>query len=172
MLQIIGIGLILGATIWIGISFAAKERFRLQELEELERAILQLEGQIQYLSAPLPEGLETIGWKVDGVIGKIFRQAAERMQERDGSSAEGIWQEVWQEKAGKLFFSQEDLDAVLLFGKTLGYLDKEQQKNQIQLLLRYLKTALERGRKRLDKNGRLYYGMGGLSGLLLVVMLL
>ncbi len=172
MLQIAGAVLILSATLWIGTYYAAKEKYRLQELEELERAVLLLEGQIQYLSAPLPEVLENIGWKAEGVIGEAFRQAAERMQNRDGNSAEVIWTEVWREKKSSLFFLSEDMGAVLLFGKALGYLDKEQQENNIQLLLRYIRTALEQGRKRLDKNGRLYYGMGGLSGLLIIVMLL
>ena len=40
------------------------------------------------------------------------------------------------------------------------------------LLLRYLEEALAQGRKRLEKNGRLYYGIGGLSGLLIIVTLL
>ena len=172
IIQLTGALLVLGATIWMGIYFAAKEKYRLQELEELERSILLFEGQIQYLSAPLPEVLESTAWKMDGVMGDVFRQAAKRMQERDGDSAEEIWAEVWQSKAEQLFLTEEDMEAVLLFGKTLGYLDKEQQENNIRLLLRYIRNALEQGRKRLDKNGRLYYGMGGLSGLLVVVMLL
>ena len=61
---------------------------------------------------------------------------------------------------------------VLSFGKTLGYLDKAQQEGSICLLLRYLEEALAQGRKRLEKNGRLYYGIGGLSGLLIIVTLL
>ena len=172
IIQLTGAVLILGATLWIGAYFAAKEKYRLQELEELERSILLLQGQIQYLSAPLPEVLESTAWKTNGMIGEVYQQAAKRMQEREGGSAEEIWAEVWQGKAERLFLTTEDVDAVLLFGKTLGYLDKEQQESSIQLLLRYIRNALEQGRKRLDKNGRLYYGMGGLSGLLVVVMLL
>ncbi len=73
-------------------------------------------------------------------------------------------------RAGMAF--QQRMDALLLFGKTLGFLDKEQQKNSIRLFLRYLESAQEQGRRRLDKNGRLYYGMGVLSGLMLVTVLL
>ena len=64
------------------------------------------------------------------------------------------------------------LVAVLSFGKTLGYLDKAQQEGSIRLFLRYLAEALEQGKKRMEKNGRLYYGVGALSGLLLIVTLL
>ena len=48
----------------------------MQELAELERAILLLQSQIAYLSAPLTEVLESISWKAEGVIGEIFAQAA------------------------------------------------------------------------------------------------
>lgn len=172
MIRLAGIALVLGATLWFGAYFAAKEKYRLKELEELERGILLLQSQIQYLSAPLPEVLESISWKTDGIIGKIFQEAAERMAERDGASAELIWEEVWRKQAVHTFLTGEDLDAVLLFGRTLGYLDKEQQESSVRLLLRYIENALEQGKKRLEKNGRLYYGMGGLSGLLIVVTLL
>ena len=81
-------------------------------------------------------------------------------------------QEVWKTEAAYTFFTGEDLDAVLLFGRSLGYLDKTQQENSIHLFLRYIDGALAKGRKRLEKNGRLYCGVSGLSGLLIVVTLL
>lgn len=138
----------------------------------MERGLILLQSQINYLSAPLPEVLESISWKTEGVIGQAFLEAAERMSARDGSSAEEIWNDVWQKMFPHLFLTTEDLDALLLFGKTLGYLDKKQQESSILLLQHYIQSTLERGKKRLEKNGRLYYGMSSLSGLLLIVALL
>lgn len=172
MLRLMGCVLIFGAALWIGASFAAKEQYRLRELEELERSILLLQGQIAYLSAPLPEILASIAQKTEGSIGAAFQEAAMRMARREGSSAEEIWQEVWQEKAPQTFLSAADAEAVRLFGKTLGYLDKAQQEGGIRLFLRYLAENRAQGKKRLEKNGRLYMGVSGLSGLLLIVTLL
>ena len=160
MMRLLGSVLVLGATLWFGAYFAAKEKYRLQELAELERAILLLQSQIAYLSAPLTEVLESISW------------TAAVMAERERASAEEIWTEAWSKKRNQIFLTAEDLDMVLSFGKTLGYLDKAQQEGSICLLLRYLEEALAQGRKRLEKNGRLYYGIGGLSGLLIIVTLL
>ena len=172
MIRILGSILILGSSLWFGISFALKEKYRLEELEELERGLLYLQGQIQYLSAPLAEALESVGWKAEGQVGRIFQQTAVKIAERQAETAEQVWQEVWQNEAVHTFFTGEDLDAVLVFGRSLGYLDKAQQENSIRLLLRYIDGALTRGRKRLEKNGRLYCGVSGLSGLLIVVTLL
>ena len=105
-------------------------------------------------------------------MGGIFQKTAEQLAARQGETAEEIWQKIWREEAVHTFLTMEDLDALLVFGRSLGYLDKTQQENSIQLLLRYIEDALTKGRKRLEKNGRLYYGMGCLSGLLIVVTLL
>lgn len=172
MIRLLGSVLIMGATLWCGAYFAMKEKYRLQELEELQRALLYLQGQIGYLSAPLAEALESVSRKMGGQLGGIFQKAAEQLAARQGETAEEIWQKIWREEAVHTFLTMEDLDALLVFGRSLGYLDKTQQENSIRLLLRYIEDALAQGRKRLEKNGRLYYGMGCLSGLLIVVTLL
>ena len=172
MIRILGIVFVLSATLWCGAYFAMKETYRLQELEELERALIYLQGEIGYLSAPLAEAMEGISWKLEGQIGGIFHQVAEKLAERKEETAEKVWKEIWQKEGIHSFLTLEDLDAILAFGCSLGYLDKTQQEKSIGLLLRYIENALSRGRKRLEKNGRLYYGMGCLSGLLIVVTLL
>ena len=121
-MRLLGSVLVLGATLWFGAYFAAKEKYRLQELAELERAILLLQSQIAYLSAPLTEVLESVSWKAEGVIGEIFAQAAAVMAERERASAEEIWTEAWSKRRNQIFLTAEDLDMVLSFGKTLGYL--------------------------------------------------
>ena len=90
MIRLLGICLVMGATLWFGAYYAMKERYRLQELEELQRGLVYLQGQIQYLSAPLAEAMESVGWKMNGQLGMIFQQAAEKMKERAGDSAEEI----------------------------------------------------------------------------------
>ena len=171
MIRILGIFLIMGATLWFGAYFSMKEKYRLQELEELERGLFYLQGQIGYLSAPLAEAMESISWKMRGQLGDIFRQMGEKLTEKQGDSAEQIWEEVWKKEAIHTFLTAEDLMEILYLGKSLGYLDKNQQENSIGLLLSYIESALLQGRKRLEKNSRLYYGMGCLSGLLIVVTL-
>ena len=172
MIQIVGALLVLGAAVYFSACFAERERYRLQELKELERASVALEGQISYLAMPLPELMESIGEKAQGALQGIFLETALLMRERTGGSAEGIWSDVWERRKAETFLTKQDLEAVLLFGKTLGCADREQQAGNILLFRRYLEEAAAQGKKRLEKNGRLYYSIGGLSGLLLIVMLL
>ena len=90
MIRMLGVFLIMGATLWFGAYFAMKEKYRLQELEELERGLFYLQGQISYLSAPLGEAMESIGWKIQGQLGDIFRQLAESFAEIFFGNASGI----------------------------------------------------------------------------------
>lgn len=43
MIRIAGVSLVMGATLWFGMYFAMKEKYRLQELEELERGLIYLQ---------------------------------------------------------------------------------------------------------------------------------
>ena len=172
MIHLLGVLFIMGASLWFGAYFAGKEKYRLRELEEMERGMVYLEGQITYLSAPLSEAMEGVSWRMEGEIGAIFRQVAEALAARQGETAEEIWRQVWTEAFPRTFLRDEDQRNILSFGHSLGYLDRVQQEKSIGLLLRAIEGELSVGRQRLEKNGRLYYGVSALVGLLVVVSLL
>ncbi|WP_304507206.1 stage III sporulation protein AB [Anaerotignum sp.] len=172
IIQGIGAFLIVSATTLVGFAFAAKEKYRRNELGEIERGILLMKNQISYLGTPLGELLGQISWKTEGVAGLAFQEIANRMEERQGNSAEEIWESTWVEVGKKSYLTAVDLEELTAFGRTLGFLEKEQQEGSMDMLLHYLREVQEKISKRLDKNGRLYYSMGVLSGLLLVITLL
>ncbi len=172
IIQGIGIILILSATTLCGFAFAAREKYRLKELGEIERGILLMKNQISYLGTPLTELLEQISWKTGGITGQAFQEISAKMAERQGNSAEEIWESIWLRLGKKSYLSAVDLEELLAFGKTLGFIEKEQREGSMDMLLHYLREQQESIKKRLEKNGKLYYSMGVLSGLLLVITLL
>lgn len=172
MLQGIGAILIILATTSTGAALGAREKYRLKDLEQLERALLLMKNQISYLGTPLAELLEQISWKVEGVIGTVLQEISRCMTARDSGTAEEIWERIWLETGKNTYLTAADLDEVIAFGKTLGFLEKQQQEGSVTLLLLYLREGQSRIKKRMAKNGKLYYSMGVLSGLLLVITLL
>lgn len=171
-LRIIGITLILVCTTLMGAYFALRERYRLQDLQELERAVLLLENHILYLGEPLPEVLESISYKTFGNVGMILQEIAQEMGRRQEETADMIWERVWKRFLPKTYFSGEDYTMILSFGRTLGFLGKSQQKGSTELFLHEIRDAEQKLNKKLEKNGKLYYGMGMLGGILLAVVLL
>lgn len=172
MVQSIGICMILAVTTLTGAYFCLREKYRLQDLRELERAMVMLESQIRYLSVPLSEVLENISYQTSGQVGVLMQETAKAMAEKTGETADKIWETVWLQHLSHTYFSGEDYQSILRFGKTLGYLDQEQQKNSTDLFLTELRQKCGQLERRLEKNGRLYYSMGFLGGLLLVIVLL
>ena len=101
-----------------------------------------------------------------------MEETAKAMAERTGETAEQIWEAVWMRHISHTYLLGEDYQSILRFGKTLGYLDQEQQKNSTELFLTELRQKCGQIERRLEKNGRLYYSMGFLGGLMLVIVLL
>lgn len=155
-----------------GTFLCLREKYRLQDIQMLQRAILLLKGEIGYLSAPLAEALESVSYKISGEIGDVLQKVSKQLQQREEQTAEEIWTTVWQREAKRMYLSAEDIQIILEFGKTLGYLDKQQQENSMQRLLFDLEQIEKRVTQRLQQNGKLYYSMGILCGLLLIVVLL
>lgn len=154
-----------------GAFLCLREKYRLQDIQMLQRAILLLQGEIGYLSAPLAEALENVSYKISGEIGNVLEKVSRQLAQREEQTAEEIWNTVWQREAKSMYLTAEDVQMVLEFGKTLGYLDKQQQENSMQRLLFDLGQMEKRITQRLQKNGKLYYRMGILCGLLLIVVL-
>ena len=172
LLETIGMVLILAATTMTGAYLCLRERYHVQDLQTLQQAVLGIQNQILYLSAPLPEVLEAVSYQINGEIGSVLQETAQHMQQRTEQTAEEIWESVWRKHLPCTFLTGRDYEALMQYGKTLGYLNKEQQKDNSRFLLEYLQREQETLRRRLEKNGRLYYSMGFLGGLLVVVILL
>lgn len=172
LLQGIGAVAILSATTLFGASFIARERCRQKDLEQLERVIVLMKNQIGYLGAPLHEVFMQIAWKIEGQIGNILEAVAESMTRREGETAEEIWERIWLEKGKMTALTAVDIDEVLAFGRTFSMIESRKDTGSMELLQFYLKDSQLRIQKRLDKNGKLYYSMGAITGLLLVVVLL
>lgn len=95
MVQSIGICMILAVTTLTGAYFCLREKYRLQDLRELERAMVMMESQIRFLSVPLSEVLENISYQTGGQVGMLMEETAKAMAERTGETAEQIWEAVW-----------------------------------------------------------------------------
>ena len=76
MVQSIGICMILAVTTLTGAYFCLREKYRLQDLRELERAMVMMESQIRFLSVPLSEVLENISYQTKGQVGMLMQETS------------------------------------------------------------------------------------------------
>ncbi|WP_317856351.1 stage III sporulation protein AB [Chakrabartyella piscis] len=172
MLQCLGCILVVFATTSFGVSFVMKEKFRLQDLKEVETGILLLQNQVRYIGAPLGEVMEGIGLKLNGMVGEIFARIGSDLESRKGESGSVIWERIWMEEGRYTYLTGIDLDEIISFGKTISFLERTGQENGLDLLLISIRTIENDLQSKMSKNQKLYGSLGVLSGLLLVVTLL
>ncbi len=171
-LRSLGMVLVVGATTLMGIGFYLKEKYRLQDLKLLEQAMLQIQQQIVYMGSPLPEVFACVGRQMGGQIGSILQEIANQMQQHTQETAEEIWKSVWLQQAQLTYFANEDLEMIIQFGKLWGGWDKQKQQNNMTYFMKELQQKQNLLQKKLEKNGKMYCGIGVLGGLMLIVVLL
>jgi stage III sporulation protein AB len=71
----------------------------------------------------------------------------------------------------RTFLAPEDRTVLEDFGKTLGYLDKQMQKNAIEYAVTYIDEKAAALQKQSDKNKRMYQSLGVIGGLFITVVL-
>lgn len=171
-LQLVGALIVMLSCTIAGICFGKKINYRIEELEQMQSAMTMLQNQIHFLAIPLPEAMEEIGLKYDNIIGNLFLKTAKEMEKREEEKGEEIWKKVvlnWKEKT---YLEKQDIDAILCFGCSMGYLDITQQKASISLLLQYIEMTLVQLQEKKKQQQKLYPSMGILGGMLIVVVLL
>lgn len=169
--KIIGVVLVIVSTTLMSLMFIKREKYHIEDLNDMKKALTIFKGDISFVSMPLAETFNSISTKTKGNIGKFFKKVSERLEERTGENAADIWEDVLYEFSGLLYFDDEDLEAFYSFGKILGYMDANQQMNNIDIALYYIKQKEDSLREKGIKNAKLYKSVGILSGLLIAVIL-
>jgi stage III sporulation protein AB len=171
LIRIIGTLLVMAGSIGFGIYFSAKENFRVQDLLEFKKALLILSSEIEYMRSTLAEACANISKRTSHGVSEIFAAFSESLATSEGETAYQLWLAAMQSNAQKIFLAAEDRIVLEDFGKTLGYLDKQMQKNAIDFTVKYIDEKAAALQKQSDKNKKMYRSLGVIGGLLITVVL-
>ena len=170
-LRIIGTMLVMTGSVGIGMYLSAKEGFRVQDLLEFKKALLILSSEIEYMRSTLSEACANISKRTSLGVSAIFGRFSRLLVEGEGETAYQLWLTAMDECKDKAFLADEDRTVLEDFGKTLGYLDKQMQKNAIEFAVTYIDEKSASLAAASDKNKRMYRSLGVIGGLLLTVVL-
>ncbi|MCL1863634.1 MAG: stage III sporulation protein AB [Defluviitaleaceae bacterium] len=168
-IRVAGMLLIMVGSVGLGLFFAAKESFRVQDLLEFKKALLILSSEIEYMRSTLAEACKNVAKRTSGGVSLVFDNFAEGLKDTNGETAYQLWITFIQND--KVLLAPEDRTVIEDFGKTLGYLDKEMQKNAIEYAVAYIDEKTTSLRGKADKNKRMYHSLGVIGGLLITVVL-
>lgn len=171
-LKMAGAAMVVAGTSGYGVWMAGNYQNRLSLLEQLRKMIFLLKGQILYANAPLPEALEAVGERTEGVLSDWMLQVSKRLEEQQGEP----FCQIWREEVGRLdadaALAKTDRQSLAALGEHLGFLDCEMQERNLLLYLEQLDLVIDDLRERREEKCRLYTSLGVMSGLFLTVLLL
>lgn len=158
----------------IGLGLWYRERFigRLACLRDLQRIQEMLISEIRYGRATLPECCNEIAGRVTEPYRGCFRVIYERMRENTGVVFGQVFREEMKPCLDKLPLAEADKSRFLSLFADCGFEDEKMQIRTIEQnkeLLQHTITELERENK---EKCRMAVGLGVMSGLLLVIILI
>jgi len=167
----VGAVTLIAACMAIGFYYAAKEGFRLQELQEFKKALMILSSEIEHMRAPLPVACANIAKRTNKPVSELFLNFSKLLESNEGETAYRLWMQALESQKTKSHLAEEDLDIIEGFGKTLGYLDKHMQQNAIAYAVDYIDEKAVILAAQADKNKRMYRSLGVIAGLLIAIVL-
>ena len=164
--------LILATTVLAGLYYGSFQTYRSNDLQELKKALAILKSEIVFSMAPLPEAFENIGSRIRKPIADIFLEFSKRLVCNRRDPIEEIWQNSIHSQASRTYLNIEDISALISFGRTLGYLDRDMQASGIMIAIGYIDTAVASLATTRAKNQKLFASLGAFAGLITVIILL
>lgn len=172
ILKIIGAVIIVLSSTLIGFFYSRKEEYRINDLNEMKRAFTILISEIEYASNSLPESMINISNKTENPISKILIDFAENLNKKDGQTIQQLWTEAVIRNKNDTYFIDEDLENIKSFGSTLGYLDRNMQINNINMMIDYINKKTDTLSEISIKNKKMYRSLGILGGMIIAIILI
>ena len=79
MLKLAGMVIVILGSVALGMYQACMYVNRLNNLHEVKKAFLYIQGEIRYMSTPLPELLEEVAGRVKGPFRRFFTRVADEL---------------------------------------------------------------------------------------------
>ena len=133
---------------------------RLRELEEIQKMVYFLLGEITYRREALPEAMVRVADKVRPPLSQFLREVSKAAKEYQG------------ERFSRIFAlkAREYLKDTSL-REDLGYMDITMQENTINLYLEELKGEISQTRQEAPARKKLYQALGLMAGMFLAILL-
>ena len=157
MLKLTGAALVIFSCAAIGYRKSLNYSRRLRQLEEIQKMLYFLLGEITYRKEALPEAMMRVAEKTRSPLSEflreIFSQSAEKYLKESS-------------------LTKNDLEEFIRLGEDLGYMDITMQENTIHLYLEALKGEIARTEKEAPAKKKMYQALGLMTGIFLAVMLI
>ena len=172
MIKIIGCFVILGASTMAGFIYSERLKYRVFQLNEVQRAVYQLQNEITYVHALLPDAFKNVAQKSKEPIKELFNKTSELLSGNEYENVYEAMNSAMNLIKSRLYLNCEDVNVILDLSKTLGESDIEGQNNIFTLTIANLKKQIKISEEYMNKNIKMYRYLGFSFGAMLVIALI
>lgn len=156
---------------WLGHEYAVRLANRPRYLRMFKHALQILEAEIVYSQATVKEALFHIARQTELPINQLFERIADDIQP-DQEELFPIWQTHLTAFARAQSLTEQDVEVLKQFGRTLGQHDIIQQQKYIRLTIQHLERNLDEANQLKQRYGNMSRSIGFLVGVFIVLLLL
>lgn len=166
----IGALIVLTVSTWVGFDIAARFKKRPGQIRQWKSALQMIEAEMVYGQSSLWEVCDNISRQLPQPLSEFYSSL---MMEREScTDFAALWTDSLKQHWYKNAMTKTDLDILAQFGSTLGQHDLQQQQKQIKLTLHHLDLQLTDAIESSGKHQKLARGIGVLSGLFVIILLI
>lgn len=162
--------LLLGTTAF-GIYKACMYNSRLDNLYEIKKAFLYIQGEIRYMNTPMPETLAGAARQIKGNCRLFFSRVASELDAGSGKELKQVWEKAVVNEIPQGVLEREAVETLREMGGQLGCLDIRTQEKAIDYFLKKWDFLIEKRRREKGEKLKLYYACGVMGGLLMVIII-
>lgn len=170
-MQMLGGLLILLGCFGMGLWYRQQFLGRLYTIRELIRILEQWISEIRYNSATLPECCRQVGRQKRDRLGEICTEVYREYTEKEGIGFLETAEKSFRRQLRTLPLKKEDIDEFLRFVGKEGYADESMQIKSMELSKQKLEHMADMQQREISQKCRLSVGLGTMSGLLLLLLL-
>lgn len=156
----------------IGFLYGENYRRRVVELNEIQRAVVQLQNEIMYTYTPLPEAIRSVSIKSIYPLNDFFMLIYELLSENRVESVYEAFRYAVNSKKQCLALKKEDINILTDMAKTLGQADIDGHRRVFELTNDTLKKRIGEAESSMQKNVKMFRSIGFCIGAMLVIMLI
>lgn len=172
VLKIMGAVLLIFSTSMYGFQMGNAYLRRIDNLKELKKCLVLLDGELKYNSTPLRVAMEKIAVRNQSVYSTFFQKVANLMEQDVSMDVSEAWEQSVGQLIGDNFcFNKGDLEKLIQFGKTIGNLDRESRQSAFEGYMFEIDMDVEEVLADKDNKVKMFRTLGVMAGLFLTVLI-
>lgn len=172
ILKVLGCIIILVSFTILGFGYGEKYKKRVKQLNELQRAIYQIESEIIYTHTTLPESFQNAAKKSCSPISTLLFSISTLLADNDAENVYDAFKKSVENNKNIMDLSNDDFNIIMDLSKTLGESDIDGQRKIFALTIENIKKQIKSAEESMNKNVKVFRYLGFGFGALTVIMLI